>query len=135
MNTRSTRRNQSVTNRDGCIVIIVTPRGEGRFDAMTLDGTPLVAGARAPLLDSARVLVARGGDPDAVLVMRHSGSDTVALRARLGAAAALTVDENRAVFARWKPFSHSAVRPPVGRRAGALLGQPPGAGAILGGRP
>jgi hypothetical protein len=44
-------------------------------------------------MTAARVLVEKGYDPNVLLVMKHSGSDIVALRARLGKAAKLTVEE------------------------------------------
>jgi hypothetical protein len=46
-----------------------------------------------------------GHHPDTTLVMRHAGSDVMALRGRLGIAAGLTFDEyNGTRFAPWKPF-------------------------------
>jgi hypothetical protein len=58
----------------------------------------LVAGTRTPLLDCARELIRLGADPDAIVVMRHAGTSNDALRARLGTAAGLTVDEGRCRF-------------------------------------
>jgi hypothetical protein len=46
-----------------------------------------------PLVDAARELVRLGADPDAIIAMKRVGSDTVCLRARLAAAARLTVKE------------------------------------------
>jgi hypothetical protein len=60
-------------------------------------------------LDAARVLIAAGYDPDSWLEGWRPGATAFALRARLGIAAGLTVDETKTVFAKWKPFSSSAV--------------------------
>jgi hypothetical protein len=58
--------------------------------------------SRQPLLDAARVLLAEGHDPHTILAMRHAGSDTIALSAKLGAAAKLTVDEGSPYFRAWR---------------------------------
>jgi hypothetical protein len=81
----------------------------GRSSASLPDGTVLVASSRQPFLDAARVLIAAGYDPDSCLEGWRVGASAFALRARLGAAAGLTVDEIKTVFAKWKPFSPSAV--------------------------
>ncbi len=59
-----------------------------------------------PFVDAARVLVAEGGDPEATLAMRHKESGTIALTARLGAAAKLTVKEGACGprFAAYAPY-------------------------------
>jgi hypothetical protein len=77
----------------------------GRFDAVT-DGKVLVAATRQPFLDGARALLAEGANPQATIILKHPGSETVCLRARLGAAAKLTVEESnrgKPTFRRWKP--------------------------------
>jgi hypothetical protein len=93
------------------LLIIVSPHvgSNGRrhpsdFDCW-LEGGPFLCISRQPFLQAARVLKAMGHHPDTTLVMRHAGSDVVALRGRLGIAAGLTVDEyNGTRFAPWKPF-------------------------------
>jgi hypothetical protein len=78
------------------IVIIVSPikTSPGRFQAaLSTTGELLVASSRQPFVDSARVLVEKGCDPTVMLVMMHAGSTVVALRARLGKAARLSVEE------------------------------------------
>jgi hypothetical protein len=60
-------------------------------------------------LDAARVLIAKGYHADNWLEGWRPGSTAFALRARLGIAAGFTVDETKTVFAKWKPFSSSAV--------------------------
>jgi hypothetical protein len=81
----------------------------GRSSASLPDGTVLVGSSRQPFLDAARVLIAAGYDPDSWLEGWRPGATAFALRARLGIAAGLTVDETKTVFAKWKPFSSSAV--------------------------
>jgi hypothetical protein len=76
------------------IVVSPVPGSPGHFRAQ-LEGTDevLVASSRQPFVDSARALVAKGFDPNATLIMRHSGSDVVALKARLAVAAKRDVEE------------------------------------------
>jgi hypothetical protein len=70
-----------------------------------IEGGAFLCTSRQPFLEAARALIAMGSHPDVVLVMRHAGSRVVALRATLGVAARLTVDEHNGTrFARWKPF-------------------------------
>jgi hypothetical protein len=85
----------------------------GRSRALLPDGTVLVRSSRQAFLDAARVLIAAGYDPDSWLEGWRPGSTAFALRARLGVASGLTVDETRTVFAPWKPFSPSAVSPSI----------------------
>ena len=50
--------------------------------------------SETPLLDAARALLARGiAQPDDTIVMRHAGSHVDALRARVGVAAGLAIEE------------------------------------------
>lgn len=84
----------------------------GRYRAELADGTVLCL-SRQPFLDAARVLITAGFHPDTVLVGWRKGEAYWALKAALGKAARLTVDETRTCFARWKAFSSSAVSPPV----------------------
>ena len=75
------------------VLITAVPLGQGQFEARC-DGEVIVARTRAPLLDSARALLAAGYDPDTVAVMRHTGSDIDALTARIGTAARFYVEES-----------------------------------------
>ena len=63
--------------------------------------------SRTPFFAAARVLQAEGVDPNTVLVLRHLGSQTDSLRARLAVAAGLTVEETKygPRVRRWKPLS------------------------------
>jgi hypothetical protein len=93
------------------IGIVVQPRvrqNAGRhpydFDCRLEEG-PLLCTSRQPFLQAARVLIALGHDPVTTLVMRHNDSKVESLRARLGVAASLSVDEhNGTCFVSWKPF-------------------------------
>jgi hypothetical protein len=96
-------------------IILEQLNRRGRSSASLPDGTVLVRSSRQAFLDAARVLVAAGHDPDSWLEGRRPGATAFALRARLGIAAGLTVDETRTVFAPWKPFSLSAVAPSIRR--------------------
>jgi len=70
-----------------------TKQRNGRFEAR-LDGDDRVlCVSRTPFFDAARELVANGYDPNLTLIMRHAGSDTDSLRAKLGTAASLTLEE------------------------------------------
>jgi hypothetical protein len=95
------------------IVIMETKQRNGRFEAR-LDGDDRVlCVSRTPFFDAARELVANGYDPNLTLIMRHAGSDTDSLRAKLGTAASLTLEETDygPKLRRWKPFSTLAVAP------------------------
>ena len=96
-------------------IILERVNRRGRSSASLPDGTVLVGSSRQPFLDAARVLIAAGYDPDSWLEGWRPGATAFALRARLGIAAGLTVDETRTVFAPWKPFSLSAVAPSIRR--------------------
>jgi hypothetical protein len=61
----------------------------------------VVPSSRQPFLDAARVLMAEGHDPGITTVMRHFGNTTDTLKAKLGVAARLSVDEGRTGFRRW----------------------------------
>jgi hypothetical protein len=94
------------------MMIIVTPTAgpcgrRGYFDATMADGRALVRASRQPFLDAARQLLGLGYDPGTVLVMRHAGSDTDCLTAQIGAAAKLSVkeDRNRPRFVPYEPIS------------------------------
>jgi hypothetical protein len=94
------------------IAITVTPNARnGRYRAyIKAEEEPLCA-SRQPFLDSARKLLARGHDPQMMLIMGWAGEKDWALRSSLGVAAKLTVDEHNGTFANWKAYSRSAVPP------------------------
>jgi hypothetical protein len=96
-----------------------------RFDAFVNDEL-IVRSSKTPFLEAARELLRRGFAPSTYIVMRHKGSATDSLRARIGAAARLTVAEGDRVgihFQLWKPFPSPAVESPMawaGRAAAPL---------------
>ena len=97
--------------RPKTIDIVVSPRVRQNaglhpydFDCWLADG-PLLCTSRQPFLQAARVLIALGHDPVTTLAMRHKDSKVESLRARLGVAASLSVDEHNGTrFVSWKPF-------------------------------
>ena len=115
--------------------ITVRPRGRGSFAAF--QGGRLLAVSTEPFCTAARILLAEGYPPGTIIGMRHQGALDIALRARLGAAAKLTVAEadDPPRFRRWKPSPFRAVSPParfsapplsdIGGDAGALQRTPP----------
>jgi len=76
----------------------------GLFEAR-VDGRMVCAKSRTPFLAAARVLLSEGHDPATVIVMRHAGSDLDCLKAKLGVAAKLAVDDDGPYFVHWKPDS------------------------------
>lgn len=84
----------------------------GHWRAFIANGTLLVPLSRQPVLDAARVLIRAGYPPAAWIEGWHPGASEFAMRARLGEAARLSVDETRTIFVQWKPFPSSAVGSP-----------------------
>lgn len=75
--------------------------------------------APAPVLAACRKLIATGFDPNRALHVYRG--ETVALTIRtIAEGAALSVDESRSSFCRWKPFSRAAVSPPMRRNVRAV---------------
>ena len=97
------------------LVIVVNPHAKRRgwFYAHLEGEVEMLCFSRQPFLAGARELLAHGYDPSTMLVMRHAGSATESLRGPLWAAAKLTVDERKGVFATWKPFPRSAGSPRI----------------------
>jgi hypothetical protein len=75
------------------ITIRPAPSRPGRFE-VRLGERPLIASARTPFLEAARVLLAEGHDPDTLLIMRWDGETIDALRGKLGLVAKLAVAED-----------------------------------------
>jgi hypothetical protein len=99
------------------LVVIVTraPSGTGRYQARLEHEDQVLCVSSTPYFDAARKLMTEGYDPNITLVMRRAGSQTECLRAPLGAAAALTVEETPygPKLRRWKPLSTLAVVPRI----------------------
>ena len=106
---------QELKNSVLTIVLSPAPTGTGRFEARSDRDDRVLCVSRTPFFAAARKLVALGNDPDATLVMRHAGSETDSLRAELGIAAALTVEETNygPKLRRWKPIPALAVEPRI----------------------
>jgi hypothetical protein len=93
------------------IVVTPVPRPPGYFTAR-LDGTSIVlCTTRWPFVECARRLIDLGHDPEGRLEMWHAGADAFCLRAPLGLAAKLTVEESAhgPVFRRHRTPPQSAV--------------------------
>jgi hypothetical protein len=116
------------TERKSIAIVIITvaaiPARPGTFTAH-LDGRPIVT-SRQPFLDAARELLKLGHLADAIIIMRHAGSEIDALRSTIGKAARLTVKEAAAGrgprFAPWNVFRPCPVASPMApQRAAATL--------------
>jgi hypothetical protein len=100
------------------LTIILSPvpfSSVGSYEAR-LDGDDrILCISRTPFFDAARKLAAEGHDCDTTLFLRHADSDTDSLRANLGTAASLTVEETKygPRLRRWKPISTLAVAPKI----------------------
>ena len=124
------------------IVLIVLPSlnadGEKAYSSRgqlfdgSIDGRRIVKRSTTPFCDAARVLLAEGIKPDTILVMRHNGSASDALRASVWAAAKLTVQDAGGPprFKPWTPYN-AVVSGPVspsiaetGREAAEALFRP-----------
>jgi hypothetical protein len=75
------------------VVIEVSPLGCDEFEARA-DGAVLCR-SRAPLCAAARRLIELGHHPNSILTMRHRGSDTMAMRSTIGAAARVTAEDDK----------------------------------------
>jgi hypothetical protein len=112
--TRDDNPSHNPVQRRLAIVVSPVPARPGHF-AARLDGdSKVLCTSRAPFLDSARVLLAEGHDPTISLVMLHDGAAEFALRAPLGVAAQLAVEETAhgPVFRRHRIAPPSAVAAP-----------------------
>lgn len=90
------------------IQVVVVEIGAGRHLAQ-IDGENICR-SHQPFVDSARVLLKRGFDPNIVLAMFRPNETAWALRATIGYAGRLTVDDYHGTrFAPWKAYSGSAV--------------------------
>jgi hypothetical protein len=111
------------------LVIIISPvtGRPGRYQARLPDAEVLCESTRTPFLDGARILIERGADPNSTFEMkRDAAAPHYDLRARLGVAASLTVDESRkTAFRKWKPFSPTPVAPGIAPNRDPVS-EPPG---------
>ena len=83
------------------------------FDTRLAGSDEVLCVSDTPLLTAARALLKAGkADPGDVIVMRHAGSSAIALRAKVGAAAGLTVEDRpsgqRIRLAKYQPRTNAA---------------------------
>jgi hypothetical protein len=94
---QSNRRNNSVEQLVQSLTIIATPvaAASGHFAVRReSDARLLVRSSATPFCAAARALLSLGHNPSHRLVMRHKGSEAIALASMLGTAAQLTVNDN-----------------------------------------
>jgi hypothetical protein len=94
-------------DRRGC-------RLHGRFEAH-LDGR-LICISRQPLLDTARILITEGIDPETPIATKHAGAEYDAMTSTIGEASKWAVQENERDgprFVRWEAFPRDRVRAPM----------------------
>jgi hypothetical protein len=120
-----------LSNHSPLKILLELADRRGRSRASLPDGTVIVGSSRQPFLGAARVLMAMGYSPDRWLEGWGPVATAFALRARLGIAAGLTVDETRTVFAPWKPFSLSAVSSSIRHSEEAASTLAPAPSALL----
>lgn len=87
------------------------PRPPNFFGAPADHLPPSSSNRLKPLLDAARVLLARGCDPEQRLVMRHKGSSINAMSGKIGELAKWTVKETNTEgphFVPYQPFDANA---------------------------
>ena len=97
--------------------IIVSPKrardkraAHSVYDARLVGEKELLCSSNTVFLDAARHLLKSGrAEPDDILIMQHASSNTEALRATVGTAAKLTIEERRTGphcinFVPWKPM-------------------------------
>jgi hypothetical protein len=110
------------------VIVVSSTKLAGHFQAkLQQSKEDLVKNSRQPFLDAGRVLLEKGCDRNVLLVMKHEGSDTVALRAPLGKAAKLAVEAGphgpRFVAFRTGPKTRVAA-PPIAPSVGAAISLP-----------
>jgi hypothetical protein len=124
------RSDGSIVDGRPSLFIVVAPikSKPGYFEArLGPTNELLVKSSRQPFLDAARVLIEKCNDPHSMLVMKHLGSDIVALKAPLAKAAKLGVEEGpngpRFVPFRTGPRTRVAA-PPISPTAAAATNLP-----------
>jgi hypothetical protein len=98
------------------IVLVPIPASPGRYAAWW--GGAELCRSRQPLLDAARVFLARGVPPETGLTALHQGSDIVAQRSTIGEAAEWTIEESDRGGLRRRPW-----KPHPGRGGGPEIEQ------------
>jgi hypothetical protein len=86
--------------------VVFTPAGPGKYRA-PLGSMAITKPTRQPFYDAARALIELGYAPETVIVARHAGSDTVAMRGTIGELAQWTIkerDRGGLRKERWQPY-------------------------------
>jgi hypothetical protein len=82
--------------------LTVYPLGRGLYEARL--GSTVLCRSKTPFLSAARALLEANHAPETQLTMAHEGSDVVAMRATLGTAARLTVEETHRSGPNFRPY-------------------------------
>lgn len=102
---------------DSRLQVVVSPTASGRKWRATLDGYALCVSA-SPFIKSARILIAKGFDPNCTIEMWRPRTDAWSLRGKLGAVAATVIDgetaSRRAKNGALVRFPDKAVSTPAG---------------------
>jgi len=110
------------------IITIAAISTRAGYYAARCDGR-LLCRSRQPLLDGARELLAFGYAADAVIVMKHAGSEVEAMRSTIGVAARLSVEtdeQGRPIFRQWRgPRTRGAAPPTAYSQNSDRLRDPP----------
>jgi hypothetical protein len=101
------------------LILVPVKRRPGHYDAML--GPRRLCRSHQPFLDAARVLLAEGVAPEAVLDARHQGSAIVAMCSTVGEAAKWTIVERDGQGLRREPW-HPRPRMPRQDGAGTSAG-------------
>ncbi|WP_293854452.1 hypothetical protein [uncultured Alsobacter sp.] len=88
-------------------ITVIKTKNPTRFTAINAATGERLVTTATPFFDAARYFLRRGARPSTPIVMRHQGSDEIAMRSTVGAAARLTVKDSPhgPVFVKWKPFN------------------------------
>src|SRR5262245_44350954 len=104
-------------SRGSTLTVIVCPaqRRPDSYEARLEGDDRILCVSSTPFCDSARQLIAEGYDSRVIFVFRHASSDEDCLRANLGTAASLTVEETKygPRLRVWKPMPALAVAPRI----------------------
>jgi hypothetical protein len=106
------------------LIVAETARRNGQWDCY-VDGQWVLTSAQ-PLCAVARLLMDRGYDPNAYLILRREGRDAADLKAPLGVAAAWSVKTDRCgkpVFVPWTGSKSTAAASPM-RKTGRRVPYP-----------
>lgn len=104
--------------------ITIRPLGRGRFAASVCQCT--LCESKTPFLTAARVLQCEGIPDDTPITMKHEGADVVSMKATVGEAASLIVEETDGKgprFKRYRPMTSGMPRQRVRERPQAAINE------------